>query len=148
MDRSGIGSVITQDAEEDSLSCWQGRSYMTHAYRAIAGIEHDMDGELGNLLMSTDEQSVWASQLRVMRPFSLRFLHWLGPEKEQGIGVRVGLTETRRNPKSITLTCPMATSGGPDRCDSKHGLFGTAPRPQHRPNCRPNCKPKCRSKML
>ena len=85
--------------------------------RAIAKLEYDMDGELGNLLMSTDEQRVWMSQLRVMRSFSLRFLHWLGPEKEQGIVARVGLTETRRNPKSITLTCPMATSGGSDRCD-------------------------------
>ena len=125
-----MGSVITQDAEEDSLSCRQGRSYMIHVCRAIAGLEHDIDGELGNLLMSTDEQQVWASQLRVMRPFSLRFLHWLGLEKEQGILAWVGLTETHRNPKSIILTCPMATSEGSDRCDSKHGLFGTAPRLQ------------------
>lgn len=78
-----MGSVITQDAEEDSLSCRQGRSYMTHVYRAIAGIEHDMDG--GNLLMSTDEQPVWASRLRVMRPFALRFLHWLARRKNKGL---------------------------------------------------------------
>ena len=64
--------------------------------------------------MSTDEQ------LRVMRPFSLRFLHWLGPEKEQGIVARARLTGVHRNPKLV---------GGPDLCDSKHGLFGTAPRP-------------------
>lgn len=60
--------------------------------------------------MSTDEQ------LRVMRPFSLRFLHWLGPEKEQGIVARARLTGAHRNLKLVGgLTYVIQSMGSSER---------------------------------
>jgi hypothetical protein len=48
------------------------------------------------------------ARISCMRPFSLRFLHWLGPEKEQGIVARAGLTV--KHAKAF-LTCTLVCVG-------------------------------------